>query len=856
MADKEQLERAINMEEQRAVEDASSEEEARVKSGVEAMKKGLQEIRELYGWTDEGYPLCKRLGWKLWYFVSGFVCLIALMLMLIFIGLFLIMLFLWPCWLLTCSRCRGQRLTFADYIRFFVGKQRLSLLTYPQSKQGLIWHFRNRIIGTIQTIDLTFNFAVNKPGNLYGYHKRHQEMFGDDFPFMFCLGVSKYDEVYDAIHCPDSERKGNFVGYIQTESNDGVRYLHGHALDTLDFRHSFSKKCNHILNETLPQFKDLDAVKLPEHFMERTGFWNDPQLVMENSSGIFYAVLFWVWFDAVLTDEEMKEIGATKAGALVMLTPPWLNRLFANLYFSRNVCYGAVKLFGRLYVKYGGDKVDKLYALCDQYGVERDNGLHCVAASIMFAGGEVPFQKAVARFMADKEGERAMFAVNPKKYICELVRHQDPVPSAVSMLKTEKRCTILGKEYVFPPGTPLSATIAFANQSSEHWKDPHQFKVNRDYGKMMAFNCMEGHFEKGQEDKLKTAPRYCPGRNTAFLFLKVLIEKLHTIPDRGNELDLEHLSTFQKMRYLMRPILSYQEYSDGSWSVEVLPEALRCLFYAEFVAFALIGIIVTFANQSWNGFDLFDNLIVDTFGNANLCIFFDDPPFSYFGAALWTPCTITAILYLYVDLCRVHNHMKASQPQFKEIGPHFYWWYRAVSIFIAVAMCYFVQVFATQPEQDLKLHWTPFGVWMWAMFVMGIQHYVYMLKIGLMSPEADKYWWGIAYLVFFGIWTLIKFSMDIINVYGDGDLGRWTGFVVLAYVTDFLFNFCLVGLPPMIYLLFIDHLDVVRFRGDGFKQQEADGVEIEEEEPEVILANEDGGAMVMEKETVPMTGDA
>lgn len=82
---------------------------------------------------------------------------------------------------------------------------------------------------------------------------------------------------------------------------------------------------------------------------------------------------------------------------------------------------------------------------------------------------------------------------------------------------------------MFPPGTLCSAMIGFANESEEHWKDPYQFKVDRDYGKMMAFNCLESNFEKGQEDKLKSAPRYCPGHDTAFLFLKVLIEKLHSM---------------------------------------------------------------------------------------------------------------------------------------------------------------------------------------------------------------------------------------------------------------------------------------------------------------------------------------
>ena len=122
----------------------------------------------------------------------------------------------------------------------------------------------------------------------------------------------------------------------------------------------------------------------------------------------------------------------------------------------------------------------------------------------------------------------------------------------------------------------------------------------------------------------------------------------------------------------------------------------------EFISFAILGIIITFANSSWNGFELLDNPIVNTFGNANLCVFFDDPPFSYIGAALWCPLTCTMSCYLYIDLCRVYARMKSKDPECCNITPRFYWWYRAVSIFVGIANFYWVEVW-TNP---LKCCWT------------------------------------------------------------------------------------------------------------------------------------------------------
>jgi len=292
---------------------------------------------------------------------------------------------------------------------------------------------------------------------------------------------------------------------------------------------------------------------------------------------------------------------------------------------------------------------------------------------------------------------------------------------------------------------------------------------------------------------------------------------------------------WQKTKMLWHPFQNYKEGADGSWQVDVSPEALRCVFYIEFVSFAILGIILSLANSSWNGFDLFDNPIVETFGNANLCVFFDDPPFSYIGAALWCPLTCTITFYLYIDLCRVYAHKVSEDDQFTKITPTFYAWYRAISIFVGVANFYWVEVFAVQPEQHLSLHWTPFGVWMWAMYIMGLQHYVYMWAIGLIDKKHKIL--GRTYMVFFGIWTLIKFALDLINVAG-GNLGQYTEMVVLAYIADFMFDFSLVGLPPLIYLLFVEDMDLVRlsFNVAPPKKDDEKGKE-EERGPDVVVDN-------------------
>jgi len=254
--------------------------------------------------------------------------------------------------------------------------------------------------------------------------------------------------------------------------------------------------------------------------------------------------------------------------------------------------------------------------------------------------------------------------------------------------------------------------------------------------------------------------------------------------------------------------------SEDTWVLCVDPEKLRVIFYFEFWAFMALGMILTvsFSELDLNHFDYHHNPITAMFGNPNPCVFFDDPPFSYFGAALWFVLLGTMWLYLFVDLKRVYTHKRD-----REAAGHSVWFYRiytAVSIFIALSFAYFVEVFAIQPSQDVVVHWVPFTFLMWSLFLLCVQHFTYMIttKQGL---KPSQKWPGIAYVALVFTTVFIKFTLDLINATGaqlwrQPGLG-WTKY--LAVVNDQIFMVWVMGFPILIYRCFVDstRLDKVKF---------------------------------------------
>ena len=90
-----------------------------------------------------------------------------------------------------------------------------------------------------------------------------------------------------------------------------------------------------------------------------------------------------------------------------------------------------------------------------------------------------------------------------------------------------------------------------------------------------------------------------------------------------------------------------------SLTIMLRPDAFCMLFFLGFLVYlGSASLVSTYLSDS---FDLNNNLVRKTFGENNICIYFDDAPFTYVSAALWVPLMNCLLLFEIFDLIRTYN---------------------------------------------------------------------------------------------------------------------------------------------------------------------------------------------------------
>ena len=132
------------------------------------------------------------------------------------------------------------------------------------------------------------------------------------------------------------------------------------------------------------------------------------------------------------------------------------------------------------------------------------------------------------------------------------------------------------------------------------------------------------------------------------------------------------ISARSRMKMLFCPIRRWEtvrkECGDAETHFEIYPEAFRMIAHVYFWFFFGTAAIVTYV---WSDVDFNDNIIIDTFGQNNICITVDDPPFSYFGSTLYFPATTLMLLFQFFDYIRVHDHYRDGDDRYPISTPFF-----------------------------------------------------------------------------------------------------------------------------------------------------------------------------------------
>jgi len=263
---------------------------------------------------------------------------------------------------------------------------------------------------------------------------------------------------------------------------------------------------------------------------------------------------------------------------------------------------------------------------------------------------------------------------------------------------------------------------------------------------------------------------------------------------------------------------------DARLEVVFVPEAFRMWFYYGWWIFITLAIVISiiFADIPYD-----DNPFIKYFNGLSICIFFDFPPFSYFGALLWMPQIFNLLAYEIFDTFRVYdNYLDGEKnPNIDEnnkISWTFFKWYFASAVFECFGFISFIQTMATSPDENWQVHAVPYLIMTYGLWTMSFKRWMYLKRTGklaeaLSSSTSAKYMkcklcGGYVYMFFLWLAMFLKTSILWPNFFGAM---LWTqpGFAwtdrTLQYSVYFWFFLTLI-VPIVIYWVITDDLDTVK----------------------------------------------
>ena len=142
-----------------------------------------------------------------------------------------------------------------------------------------------------------------------------------------------------------------------------------------------------------------------------------------------------------------------------------------------------------------------------------------------------------------------------------------------------------------------------------------------------------------------------------------------------------------------------------------------------------------------------DNVFIEYFNGLSICIFFDYPPFGYFGALMWMPQIINLLIYEVLDILRVYDCYldgqvnKGNTKNIKTITKKFFHWYLVSTIFEMLAFIGFIQTMATSPLENWRVHSVPYLIMTYGLWTMAFKRFLYLRATGKLEEAwstADK----------------------------------------------------------------------------------------------------------------------
>ena len=121
-----------------------------------------------------------------------------------------------------------------------------------------------------------------------------------------------------------------------------------------------------------------------------------------------------------------------------------------------------------------------------------------------------------------------------------------------------------------------------------------------------------------------------------------------------------------------------------------------------------------------------NNSILQRFGGNNICIQFDEQPFTYFSAAIWVVLLINVLFYELSGMFRTHDAYCDRHTSKK-----FYGYYKITTGIETTILIYFTQSLAVKPDESMMMHTMPYVVLIDALVLIVMKRFLYFKVAGI-----------------------------------------------------------------------------------------------------------------------------
>ena len=767
--------------------------------------------------------------------------------------------------------------------RRFFGRLRLSLISRKYESRDCCYRAFSGFIGIYQVFEYLLNQGKSGAlNNGVSYTTHLWNCIGNDWinsntkdidnsyiPFLYGIATFNYEKVKEKIYSRDSIKSNNIFSMELCKTTQVWHPYNQIGLSTGTEKH---RKSRELVFRALTVFSDLHKDKkelknlakyLKHTIIPSTKNINLSQIKRVTANALFYCIT-----GGELNENEKTAIEAfISIGAGFNLIPSYIHFLLGGYMMERQLAGQYTVAVDAFLRKLNSKAINYIVKQANEYKMDLNIALRTVVMPFLIAG--VAGTSGLASVVCDRIRRNpkryiAMYKTNKLKFIKECARLETN-PSAITVhLKEDANLEIGGKERFVPKGTPLICVMTAPHRDKKIFgQNAQSFDPNREnLDAILQWNSIEGGWNPNgsENDSIPLGVRSCPGHNLAQFIVELIVDNMvesfeyDYLKTGKYECDVQEPGCKRALGRLLHPFIEIsKDEKHNTFYFTVVPEAVRTYFYIFFWALSGTGIAVTFfykkfVTHTWKDY-INSNPILNQFGDNNICIYFDDPPFTYFGAAFFCIVIVTIFVYFVFDVVRVYFTYK--QKKFSKLTTKFVTWYAGMSIYEFLSVLYFVQIFATQPTrmcvrnkilwscifvfvgcfcfqfcfglgflvflddiENMYFHVFPFVNLQIAIWFLGFSHYLYFLKTDVISKGSKYYSLGIAYLIAMGITIIIKLSLDVPNlfkayIFKQPGLG-WTA--TLGQVNDGFFMLWVTVCPVFIYLLFVDKLDHIKVK--------------------------------------------